>query len=436
MKILIAQLLGLIIYLFLKFVVISYPTREGGSIKNTNKNKEDKRIKKLELIKSNKNFLTLKRVSKLLILLLIIFNLQLISYSFEISKKDGLLKLTDSKLILINKILIISGVIINNQDNQSKTEKLIIIKTNLLGITIMILSNDWILTIVSWELFNMSLYLLVSLRSESEASLAASLKYFVLSALSTTFLLMGVCKLYKLTGSTHYEIIETNLLHLINNDINVFYIDMAFILIFFTLLFKLSAAPLHQWAPDLYESLETKVTNWKIIVPKLSVLTFILVLIDNFSLILINQKLLFLFLIFGSLSIIIGSIALYNQWLKKRLLAYSGISHIGYMLLALYCKDIHSFIFYMLIYGLTTLNIFTILKVISEINLYNSKLTLNHEVSNNTYSFHFFKKMNEIKYIQDIAGLIKLNPFLSIAFSISLFSLAGNKNGMSAKNSM
>jgi NADH:ubiquinone oxidoreductase subunit 2 (subunit N) len=64
--------------------------------------------------------------------------------------------------------------------------------TNILGIFVMILSNDWVLTIVSWELFNMSLYLLVSIKSESESSLAASLKYFVLSALSTTFLLMGI----------------------------------------------------------------------------------------------------------------------------------------------------------------------------------------------------------------------------------------------------
>lgn len=427
MKILISQLLGLILYLFLMFVVISYSSlnKEVSNLKNILKDKNIESNTKA-CFANNKKFITLKRVSKLLIFLLILFNFQLINFSFDLSKMDGLLKFTDSKLFFLNFILIISAVIINNQDSQSKTENLIIIKTNLLGITIMILSNDWILTIVSWELFNMSLYLLVSLKSERESSLAASLKYFVLSALSTTLLLIGVCKLYKLTGSTHYEIIETNLLHLIHNDINVLYIDMAFILIFFTLLFKLSAAPLHQWAPDLYESLETKITNWKMIIPKLSVLTFILVLIDNFSLILINEKLLFLFLISGSLSIFIGSIALYNQWLIKRFLAYSSISHIGFMLLALYCKDLQSFIFYMLIYGLTTLNIFTIFKVISDINLLNSKSSFNHKVSNNSFQFNSFDNIYDIKNIQELAGLIRLNPFLSIAFSVTLFSLAGS----------
>lgn len=92
--------------------------------------------------------------------------------------------------------------------------------TNILGITSLILSNDWVLTIISWELFNFSLYLLVSLNSYSESSLSSSLKYFILSALSTGVLLLGVSIIYLLTGSTNYEKIASiiNQLIILNND--------------------------------------------------------------------------------------------------------------------------------------------------------------------------------------------------------------------------
>jgi len=94
-------------------------------------------------------------------------------------------------------VLSLSVIIINkiNKDNKkgkeekgrgTKKEIKIILKTNIKGIKVLIKSNDWILTIISWELFNKSLYLLVSIKSENESGLAASLKYFVLSALSTT----------------------------------------------------------------------------------------------------------------------------------------------------------------------------------------------------------------------------------------------------------
>ena len=109
-------------------------------------------------------------------------------------------------------IMSVGGIIIYAQNNVFKAETYIILLTNLLGITFLLHSNDWILTIISWEIFNMSLYLLVSLRSENEAGLSASLKYFLLSALSTTLLLLGVCILYYKTGSTNYEIINISLI--------------------------------------------------------------------------------------------------------------------------------------------------------------------------------------------------------------------------------
>jgi NADH-quinone oxidoreductase subunit N len=103
------------------------------------------------------------------------------------------------------------------------------------------------------------------------------------------------------------------------------------IFILFTLLFKLSAAPFYQWAPDLYENIETKITKWMIIIPKLTVLSFLYFLTTSSSFLLTSYNIQYILLISGSLSLLIGSIALNNQWYIKRFFAYSGISHIGFM---------------------------------------------------------------------------------------------------------
>jgi NADH:ubiquinone oxidoreductase subunit 2 (subunit N) len=138
---------------------------------------------------------TLKRATKLLIITKIIFKVQILKNKEgkEYSIKEGLILITEGKKILKTYVLILSVIIINKINNENKKrergtkkEVKIILKTNIKGIKILIKSNDWILTIISWEIFNMSLYLLVSIKSENESGLAASLKYFVLSALSTT----------------------------------------------------------------------------------------------------------------------------------------------------------------------------------------------------------------------------------------------------------
>jgi NADH-quinone oxidoreductase subunit N len=240
----------------------------------------------------------------------------------------------------------------------------------------------------------------VSLQSKNEAGLAASLKYFLLSALSTAFLLLGVCILYFKTGSTNYEIIDTCVIELLRNGGDA-YIELAFSLILFTLLFKLSAAPFYQWAPDLYENIQTNITMWMILIPKLAVLTFLVFFSSAFSLFLQLASVQWILFITSTLSIIIGSIALSNQWYIKRFFAFSGISHVGFMLLALYSLDTQAFFFYMFIYAVTTVNIFSILIILSQ----------------------FFGR--DLKLIQDLSGIFKFNPFLSFAFALNLFSLSG-----------
>lgn len=237
----------------------------------------------------------------------------------------------------------------------------------------------------------MSLYLFVSIRNENEAGLAAALKYFLLSALSTTFLLKGVAIIYLNTGSTNYEEILIK-----KNKENNYKIELGQKLILMTLLFKLSAAPFYQWAPDLYENINTNYTMYMMIIPKITVIFFILNLniLDS-----LNTQ--FILLITGTLSLLIGAIALNNQWFIKRFFSFSGISHIGFILLSFYCLDTQSAILYTFIYALTTINLFSIFLILGEI------------------------KGKEIKIIKDLKGIFKYNPFLSFCLAINLFSLAG-----------
>ncbi len=410
MKSLFVQIQGLVFNLFLVFIFIAYSKVNNVAVNTLKEPKKENynNIYRGEGLKVQ----TLKRIVLLQLITYKIFNVQLLLDSsnlvnLNISVKDGQIKLTSSNLKVQTFQYIIAGIVIYYQSNYnlikeyaSHKEKYIIYLTNQLGITFLIISNDWILTIVSWELFNKSLYLLVSLQSKNEAGLAASLKYFLLSALSTAFLLLGVCILYFKTGSTNYEIIDTCVIELLRNGGDA-YIELAFSLILFTLLFKLSAAPFYQWAPDLYENIQTNITMWMILIPKLAVLTFLVFFSSAFSLFLQLASVQWILFITSTLSIIIGSIALSNQWYIKRFFAFSGISHVGFMLLALYSLDTQAFFFYMFIYAVTTVNIFSILIILSQ----------------------FFGR--DLKLIQDLSGIFKFNPFLSFAFALNLFSLSG-----------
>jgi NADH-quinone oxidoreductase subunit N len=323
---------------------------------------------------------------------------------------DGIYKLTELKSILLLFIYFIALIILFAQNNyynpsndKTPSEFYLILLTNVLGITSLLYSNDWVMTIISWELFNFSLYLLVSLNSYSESSLSSALKYFILSALSTGFLLLGISIIYLLTGSTHYDNIDASLSQLTIAPIDgtSLLLTLGFILIIFTLLFKLSAAPFYHWAPDLYDSLNTNITMWMIIIPKLTIISLLLLLSLEHSLFTYFSYTETILLITGSLSLIIGSVALTQQWKVKRFFAYSGISHIGFILLALYCYDLHSYIIYFVVYAITTLNLFNIFLIISK---YQGK---------------------DLNYISQLIGLFKFNPFLSVSLAINLFSLAG-----------
>ena len=311
-----------------------------------------------------------------------------------------------------------------------------------LGASLLISCSDLISMYLSIELQSFSLYVLSTLYKNSELATSAGLKYFLLGGLSSCLILFGAGLIYAYTGLTNFESIYSFLsiysIEVNNNLLGNIYpilseeystsIFLGFIFIFVGFLFKIAAAPFHNWSPDVYDDTPTIVTIWLTLIPKISILILLLELhihvdlIDQLSL--FNQLNLFSFnidtitknllLISSLLSLIIGSVVGLAQNRIKRLLAYSTISHIGYILLALGIyteQSIDSFIFYIIQYIITNLNIFLIIIATAYI--------VNQSINNNKTYF------KDIRYISEFKGQFYSNPLISISFSICLFSIAG-----------
>ena len=200
-----------------------------------------------------------------------------------------------------------------------KIEYPILVICAVLGMMVMISSNDLIVFYIGLELQSLSLYVLSSFNRDEVKSSEAGLKYFVLSALSSGLLLYGCSLIYGFSGSTNFEIIANNL----DSDQYVLTFGIVFILV--GLAFKISAVPFHMWAPDVYEGSPTSVTLFFTIVPKIAALTvFIRFLYVPFINLIDQWQMILIFLSIASM--VFGAVAAIGQKNIKRLIAYSSIT--------------------------------------------------------------------------------------------------------------
>tara|TARA_Y100000741_G_scaffold187906_1_gene142993 strand:- start:352 stop:1770 length:1419 start_codon:yes stop_codon:yes gene_type:complete len=277
-----------------------------------------------------------------------------------------------------------------------KIEYPILILSSVLGMMIMISSNDLIVFYMGLELQSLALYVLATFNRDQIKSSEAGLKYFVLSALSSGLLLYGCSLIYGFTGSTNFNLIANEL----NSDEYALTFGIVFILV--GLAFKISAVPFHMWAPDVYEGSPTSVTLFFTMVPKIAALTvFIRFLYIPFINLIDQWQMILIFLSIASM--VFGAIAAIGQTNLKRLIAYSSIGHVGYTLagLATASNDgIQSSVIYITIYIIMNLGLFSCLLMM---------------------------KRNDKYYedIEDLSGLSKNHPLLSLSLLLILFSLAG-----------
>lgn len=303
------------------------------------------------------------------------------------------------------------------------------------GATFLISASDIVSIFLSIELQSYGLYLLCTLYRNSELSTSAGLTYFLLGGLSSCFILLGTSLLYANSGTTNldgYYVISglSSIANEYTSDMmdwyKPFYLNISLLIMSVGFLFKISAAPFHFWSPDVYDAIPTIVTTFVATIAKISILIFLLELVHYTS----NFYFAFNFnwtygLLFSSfLSLIIGTVLGLTQFRIKRLFAYSTISHLGFILLALSINSLESiqaFIFYLMQYSISNLNAFIILISIG-FSLYPF---VNKGPLRNQYDNLLDRNNSPIQLISQLKGYFYLNPVLALSLAITLFSFVG-----------
>lgn len=274
-----------------------------------------------------------------------------------------------------------------------------------LGGMVMVSSADLITLFVGLELLSISSYVLVGIRKKHLSSVEAAWKYIVLGSVSSAFVLYGMSFLYGLTGTTNLLVMSNLIVSIMQSSYGL-YMYLALFLMIFGFGFKIASAPFHTWAPDVYQGAYTPITSFLAIVSKIAAFAFVLRILfiyvplhqtDEWKLIV--QPLL---LVLAVLSMVIGNTAALRQTNAKRLMAYSGIAQMGYLLIPVATLGhflIESTFYYLLAYLLMTMGAFAVIFLVTD------------EAKNDE--------------ISAFAGLYHRSPVLAIFMTIFLISLAG-----------
>jgi len=294
-------------------------------------------------------------------------------------------------------LIISKNYFIDTKINRFEIPTLLLFST--LGMLLMISSKNLMIMYLAIELQSLSLYVVASIKRNSIESAESGVKYFILGALSSGILLYGFSLVYGFTGQTSFDGI-----HLSLSQVEKLPIGLVFGLVFVLvgLAFKVSAVPFHMWTPDVYEGAPTSITAFFAIVPKLAatalIFRFCLEPFDNFYFEW-TQVIFFL----SVASMFLGAIAAIAQKNIKRLLAYSSIGHVGYVLIALVSasdQGLKSASIYMFIYLVMNIAVFSIILSLKKSNSY-------------------------VEKISELSGLSKSNPVISVCLAIIVLSMAG-----------
>jgi NADH-quinone oxidoreductase subunit N len=268
-----------------------------------------------------------------------------------------------------------------------------------LGMMVMISASHFLTLYIGLELLSLSLYALVALRRDSLMATEAAMKFFVLGALASGFLLYGMSMVYGATGSLHVHKVAEVITGGVSNH-EVLVVGLVFIVA--GIAFKLSAAPFHMWAPDVYQGAPTAITLFIGSAPKLAAFAFVMrLLIDGLGDLVADWQ--GMLVILAVLSLAVGNIAAIAQTNIKRMLAYSTISHMGFVILGFISADWNGYssaLFYVITYVLMTLGIFALIMILCRNGF-------------------------EAEEISDFKGLSKRNAWYAFLTMILMFSLAG-----------
>lgn len=361
--------------------------------------------------------------------ILLICGIILLMTSFYPRKKYYLNSLSITNT-LFNKVKQYINIINKLSEQFTIIEYALIIIFVISGATLLLTSSDLGSIYLCIELQSFSLYIISSMHRNSESSTGSALTYFLLGGLSSCFILLGIALIYANSGLTHldniYSIISDSEKYIYYSTWYVHnYMFYSLLLISVGFLFKIAAAPFHWWSPDVYDGVPTVVTTFIAIMGKIAILILFLELVHYSSSLLYSSIQLYSWTtsltISCFFSLIIGTFLGLTQTRIKRLLAYSTISHVGFILLALTVHSIESyqaFIFYIFQYILTNLNAFFIIIAIGfSLYLYST----NSSEYNNLNE----KNNSPIQLINQLKGYFVINPVLALCLAITMFSFVG-----------
>jgi NADH-quinone oxidoreductase subunit N len=260
------------------------------------------------------------------------------------------------------------------------------------GLMYMASAIDFVMIFVSLELVTISFYVLVSFTRRNPATLEAGVKYLVLSALSTGFLVYGITWIFGATGETNLQRIATALGNPATEQGAALF---GLVLVLVGLGFKIAAVPFQIWVPDVYQGAPTPVTAFLSVGSKAAGFVVLLRVLQPFMMLPRVGRLL---LVIALLTLLYGNLAALPQSNLKRLLAYSSIAHAGYLLIGIVCVDGRAVTFYLVGYLLMTLLSFAVLVIVAQ---------------------------QTGDQISDFDGLSKRSPFLAFAMLVAMASLAG-----------
>jgi NADH-quinone oxidoreductase subunit N len=276
-----------------------------------------------------------------------------------------------------------------------------------LGISVMCSANNFLVIYLGLEVMSLSLYALTALRRDHGLATEAAMKYFVLGAMASGFLLYGMSMLYGATGSLALpRVFEQISAGQINREVLV----LGTVFMVAGLAFKLGAAPFHMWIPDVYQGAPTPVTLLIGGAPKLAAFAIVIrILVEGMLGLAVDWQR--MFIVLGVASLVVGNFAAIAQTNLKRMLAYSTIAQMGFVVLGLSAGVVSgntlsaanaysSAMFYMVTYVLTTLGTFGLILYLS-------------------------RDGHEAEELSDLAGLSQRSPWLAGVMAVFMFSLAG-----------
>ncbi|CAN5599858.1 NADH-quinone oxidoreductase subunit NuoN [soil metagenome] len=278
---------------------------------------------------------------------------------------------------------------------------------SLLGTLVMLSANNFLVIYLGLELMTLSLYALTALRRDHAPATEAAMKYFVLGALASGFLLYGLSMMYGATGSLELgEVFRAISTGQLNKQVMTF----GVVFVVAGLAFKLGAAPFHMWVPDVYQGAPTAITLLIAGAPKLSAFAITVRLLVE-GMLGVSTEWQQMLVVLSVASMALGNLVAITQTNLKRLLAYSSIAQMGFMLLGL-CSGVindntysavnaySSAMFYVVTYVLTTLGTFGLIMLMSRSGF-------------------------EAEEVSDLRGLAKRSPWFAAVMAIFMLSLAG-----------